>query len=55
MEELERMIITVKEYQILIVNKIPQSYLPSRINIQLIYFIVIWLNEMLDGKRISHN
>ena len=37
-----------------ILNAVSYTYLPSKITIHLIYFIVMWLNALLAGKLISH-
>ena len=51
MVEVERTIRTVKESGREIVNTLTYYYLPSYININLIYVIVMWLISLKEGKK----
>ena len=55
MIEIERMIGTIKECGRETVNTMPYSYLQSHIIIHMAYFIVMWLNELPNGKEIYKN
>ena len=50
--EVDITIQTLKEHGRGIVNALTYYYLPSQIIINLVYFIVMWLNEIPSGKGI---
>ena len=53
--EVQRTIRNINDHGRGIFNTLPYSYLPSHITINLIYFIVMWFNELLAGKGIYPN
>ena len=51
--EAERKIRVVKELNRGVVNTLPFTYIPRRMNIEFIYFVTLWLNAFLVKSGVS--